>query len=648
MPIDQSSPASALPIPAGGAPFHQDNDSGERARELATLLDVARAIASTLDLESLLGVIIDQLRRVVEAFGVTILARDGDEVVVIADHGSAIGRHPSLVGLRVPLAPNAALWTLLERGEAVVIDDVHEDSALSRAYRAAVGPLADTALRYVRSWMAVPLARKEQVIGLITLAHGEPMRFTARHGALATAIASQAALAIDHARVFAREQEALRRMTTLAEVSARVAVAGSLETVVAGLLQQLVESSGALAGAVFVTESDLTTAWLAGAHGLPPGYAEAIAEAMRQGHVTFSLDELEEGRPLVRSNVWQTLLAQPRFQHLQRYAAEVAWDTTVLVPLVSRGTKLGLLAAYYHHDRQPDPDELTFLAALGNQAAIAIENARLFTQAQETIVLEERSRLARDLHDSATQTVFSMGMLAEAAQRQHALGSDQLGDTLGRIATLAGQAHAELRALLLELRPEDAVAQGLDAGLARLVSAVHVRSGLDVRITGGITTPLPQPQALAVFRIVQEALNNVVKHARARVVSIDITDGADGSAVRVTDDGMGFAVDAVAAGQGGLGMRSMRERAAAAGLLLHVTSAPGQGTSVVVRRAAALTGDPPFPDRTIGSRSRAGGRGSATSAPSGASRRQRRGPSQTQRKAIRASGPTTPSPAPRP
>src|SRR5215208_789569 len=99
MPIDQSAPGSALPARADGAPSHQSDDTGERARELATLLDVSRAIASTLDLESLLGVITEQLRRVVGAFGVTILVRDGDEVVVIADHGSSVGRHASFVGL---------------------------------------------------------------------------------------------------------------------------------------------------------------------------------------------------------------------------------------------------------------------------------------------------------------------------------------------------------------------------------------------------------------------------------------------------------------------------------------------------------------------------------------------------------------------
>lgn len=576
---------AGLAAPTNGVALPHD-DAEERTRELETLLDVARALASTLDLESLLAVVIEQIRRVVDAVGVTVLLREEDHVVVIGDYGSSIGRHASFVGLRVPLATSATIWSLLERGEAVIIDDVKVDSELSRTYRAAAGRLADTAFTYIRSWMAVPLARKEQVIGLITLSHSEPARFSTRQGALATAIASQAALAIDHARVFAREQEALRRMTTLADVAARVAVAGSLGTVLAGLLERLVASSGARAGAVFVADPDMSAAWLAGEYGLPAGYAEAIADAMRRGIMTFNLGDLDEARPLVRPNVWETLFARPAFQHMQRFRSMVEWDTTVIVPLVSRARTIGMMAAYFHHDRLPDEDELAYLAALGNQAAIAVENARLFARAQETVVLEERSRLARDLHDSATQTVFSMGMLAEAAKRQHALGSERLGDTLHRIAALAGQAHTELRALLVELRPEDAVVEGLEAGLARLASAVHLRSGLEVRIEGGATSALPQPQALAVFRIVQEALNNAVKHARAHMVTVTIQDGADGLEVQVRDDGTGFAVDAVAAGGGGLGMRSMRERAAAAGLLLQVTSVPGAGTTVTVRRSA--------------------------------------------------------------
>jgi signal transduction histidine kinase len=320
-----------------------------------------------------------------------------------------------------------------------------------------------------------------------------------------------------------------------------------------------------------------------GMYGLPLAYARTLESVMQAGKLTFTLADLDENRPLVRHNVWQTFMMNPGLEELRAFATQVDWDMTVLLPLAARGRKEGVLAAYYHHDQQPDAEELAFLAAIGNQAAIAVENARLFAEAQERASLEERSRLARDLHDSATQTVFSMGMLAQAAQRQYQRGAGDLGDTLSRLATLSQQAHAELRALLFELRPDEALEQGLEQGLARLAGAVQTRTGLAVELTGTIPATLTPEQAMAVFRIVQEALNNVVKHAHATAVTVHGSEGPDGLRLSIRDNGIGFDTDVTTAQPPpGLGMRSMRERAAAAGLELSVTSQPGAGATVQV------------------------------------------------------------------
>jgi signal transduction histidine kinase len=314
---------------------------------------------------------------------------------------------------------------------------------------------------------------------------------------------------------------------------------------------------------------------------------------MQQGQLTFTLDELEPDRPIVRHNVWETYLATPVFAHLLPYQTQVNWDMTVIVPLATRGRKRGILATYYHHDQEPDGDERTFLAAVGNQAAIAVENARLLVTAQEKASLEERARLARDLHDSATQTVFSMGMLAQAAQRQHERGAEQLATTLKRVAVLAKQAHAELRALLFELRPDVALEQGLEQGLRQLVDAVQARSTSTIHYAGEASAAMPPDQAGALFRIVQEALNNAIKHAHARHVDVTLTEEKEALRVSVADDGVGFdPATVMTLDQGHLGLRSMRERAAAAGLILEVTSTPGVGTAVQVAMPAGEMHEP--------------------------------------------------------
>jgi signal transduction histidine kinase len=563
---------------------HDPAADATRTRELLTLLEVSRAIASTLELEPLLELILDQLKVVADYAGASVGTVDGDDLCLLASRGATrADRETPAIGLRLPLSRAGALWDQLSRKQPAIIDDVRGPGPLAASFRAWLGDeLEGPPFRYIRASLLVPLVAHDRVIGLISLSRRDPGYYTDHHARLAEAIASQAALAIENARLYPRARAESRRTATLARIASSVAVAGPLDAVLTDLARRTVETSGARACAVFVTEGELTEARLLGVHGLLPDYAAEIEAAMQQGKLTFTLADLDPQRPIVRHNVWQTYMARPAIAHLLRYRERVHWDMTVLVPLATRDRKHGVLASYYHHADEPDADELAFLATIGNQAAIAVENARLFAAAQEKASLEERARLARELHDSATQTVFSKGMLANAAQRQHERGAAGLGETLARVSALAQQAHAELRALLFELRPEDVLAQGLGSGLERLAAAVQTRTGLPVTFAGTVAASLPPERALAVFRIIQEALNNAVKHARASSVTVAAALGGDGLRLTVADDGVGFDSAAVLASRSGLGMRSMQERAAAAGLTLTIASAPGCGTRLAL------------------------------------------------------------------
>jgi signal transduction histidine kinase len=576
--------------PAVRAPSEDERPDAGRERELLTLLDISKAISSTLELDALLELILDQLKVVADYAGASIGTISDGLYEIVASRGPDRQTQPdSVVGLRLPVLEAGVIRETLSRKEAVIIVDVRDDSVPAREFRAALGDhFALPPYSHIRSSLLAPLVAHDQVIGLISLSTREPGYYTARHARLVEAIAGQAALAIENARLYAQAREEARRTRTLAETAFSVTLAGSLDRVLTDLAERVVQTGRAKACAVFVTEEELTEGRMAGMYGLPPEYARRLEALMQAGKLTFTLADLEEHRPIVRRNVWQTFLARPEMAPLHPFGNQVEWDMAVLLPLSTRGRKEGVLATYYHHDQEPDAAELAFLGAIGNQAAIAVENARLFAEAQEKASLEERSRIARDLHDSATQTVFSMGMLAQAAQRQYERGSKQLGETLDRLAELAQQAHAELRSLLFELRPDEAIEQGLEQGLARLVAAVQTRTGLAVELTGDIPETLPPEQAMALFRILQEALNNVVKHARASKATVHGAEEPEGFHLTVTDDGAGF--DAAAAATEpprGLGMRSMRERAAAAGIGLTVTSSPGAGTTVELLVPAA-------------------------------------------------------------
>ncbi len=394
----------------------------ERTRELTTLLEVSHNVASTLDLDPLLNVILDQLKRVADYAGASISLVEGGMLRQIVRRAPTTD-NDGLLGVAVPLNTANDWWGVIAEGGPVIIADVRGDEPLARAYREhALMPLEGSPLGYIRSWMSVPLAFGDRMIGMISLAQSEPDYYTPRHAALAMAIA--------------------------------------------------------------------------------------------------------------------------------------------------------------------------------NQAAVAIENARLYRQAQDLAALEERQRLARDLHDSVTQTVFSLGMLTRAARIQHERGAPALGGTLERIDTLSREALAEMRALLFELQPAALAEEGLCPALEKLVAAFQIRTEMSVRCVIESDARLDPFVETAMYRIVQEALSNAVKHARATEADVTVR-GVNGRLrVVVTDNGIGF--DSPATGltaenqeHSGMGLRSMRERALAAGIALHIASTPGKGVTITLD--AALPSPAPRP-----------------------------------------------------
>jgi signal transduction histidine kinase len=248
---------------------------------------------------------------------------------------------------------------------------------------------------------------------------------------------------------------------------------------------------------------------------------------------------------------------------------------------------IGVLCVGDHTPRAFAPDDVDLVQALADQAALAIEQARLLARSRDAAALEERARLARDLHDSVTQSVFSAGMLAHTARLQHERGTATVGETLARVQTVLGDALSEMRALLYELQPTALADEGLAKALEKLARSMQVRTDAAVRYEGAPVPRLAPETETAIFRIVQEALGNAVKYARATTIRLTLT--ADGARLiaAVADDGVGFdqtvPVTPSADGRrGGMGLRAMRERAAAAGLRVTVASEPGHGARVTV------------------------------------------------------------------
>jgi signal transduction histidine kinase len=228
--------------------------------------------------------------------------------------------------------------------------------------------------------------------------------------------------------------------------------------------------------------------------------------------------------------------------------------------------------------------------AVASQAAVAIENARLYQQAQELAAVEERQRLARELHDSVSQALYGIALGARTARTQLDRDPARAVEPVEYVLSLAEAGLAEMRALIFELRPESLELEGLVAGLEKQAAALRARHHVDV------TADLcPEPDVSlrvkeAISRIAQEALHNTVKHARASHVDLSLSYDNGEIIIEIRDDGAGF--DPGGEFPGHLGLRSMRERAAKFGGTLRIDSEPGAGTRIV---ASVRVENPPEP-----------------------------------------------------
>lgn len=226
-------------------------------------------------------------------------------------------------------------------------------------------------------------------------------------------------------------------------------------------------------------------------------------------------------------------------------------------------------------------DDEALLRLLAAHAAIALENARLNERSRELALVEERTRLARDLHDAVSQKLFSLRLTADAAATRLREDPDAAAHDLSRVQQLAREAAAELRAVLTELRPPALSEDGLVAALCAHVETLRRTHAVPIELVTAGVGALPADLEDGVYRIAQEAVHNAVRHAAACRIEVDLRRDGDRVTLEVRDDGRGF--DPVAAEHGAdvrLGLVSMRERADRLRGRLDVTATPGRGSLV--------------------------------------------------------------------
>jgi PAS domain S-box-containing protein len=377
----------------------------------------------------------------------------------------------------------------------------------------------------------------------------------------------------------ARAQELLEeRVATLSRIAASLTVDLPAEDTLNDLAESAVKASTAVAcGVVLVDERD-ETLHLFGSYGLPAGYTAGLQAAYRAGAPSPSLQAFRTRQPVMVRDLRRFLLADPLYAPIHRFVREVPWDITYSLPLVSRDRTMGAIFLCYLPGQEPEEDEKVFLKAVADQTAVALENARLLSEARGKAALEERQRLARELHDSVSQALYGIALGAKTARTLLDQNPRLAGDPLDYVLSLSEAGLAEMRALIFELRPESLETEGLVAALEKQAAALRARHEIGVQ-TVLCDEPQTSPETKeALYRIAQEALHNTVKHARASNAEIRMECYPDKITLEISDDGVGF--DTSGDFPGHLGLRSMRERAERLGGTLEVESAPAEGTRI--------------------------------------------------------------------
>ncbi len=383
-----------------------------------------------------------------------------------------------------------------------------------------------------------------------------------------------------NARLYAGARARVRELSGLAEI-ARLLTATSP-------LQQTLDELGAHvcrlvdgAAVAIVLHGENATPNVYGGVGLPEDYA-AITNAAMSGAAEGGFRTIPEIALRSGETAWRRVADIPDSNAaLRAFARDAGWGGTMAAPLRLHDRTIGALACYTVSDATPSASDLSLLTTIADQVAVVVENARLQVRARDLAALEERQRLARELHDSVSQALYGIALGARTARTLLDRDPEQVAAPLDYVLQLAGAGMAEMRALIFELRPESLESEGLVAALEKQAASVRARYGIAVDMVMGEEPAAPYVVKEALYRIAQEALHNTVKHARAQRVEVRLHRNAAGLALEMCDDGVGF--DSDGAFPGRLGLHTMRERAVRLSGTLDVASAVGDGTRIRVK-----------------------------------------------------------------
>ena len=366
-------------------------------------------------------------------------------------------------------------------------------------------------------------------------------------------------------------------LTTLREVSRSIASTLELEPLLLLILDQFKEVVDYSGAAILMLQNNVM---VMRASRRPDALAAKVKVNYQPARIATIQTMLETQQPIYIADLRQDEALVEAYESASGTPLDKTFPyirSWMGVPLIMRGQVLGMLSLAHREVGYYEEKDAQLAQDFANQAAIAMHNAELYQQAQITAVADERSRIARELHDSVTQAIYGVTLYADATRLALKDGDLEIvSENLSELRAMAREAMLDMRLLIFELRPPVLEEEGLVIALQTRLEAVEARSGVHADLHTSGERRLPLPLEIELYRIAQEALTNVVKHARADQVNISLRFNEVQVCLEIADDGVGF--DTAVGHSGGMGLRGIQERVEKIGGDLLVQSTPGQGT----------------------------------------------------------------------
>jgi len=541
--------------------------------QLRAINAVTAIVTGSLELEQILS---DALDKVLEVMGLEVgliffLDQQTQELILAAYRGVSRESAADLDRLRLG---EGFCGRVAQSGELMLVPDSSQDPRLTRLAVQREG---------LRAQIIVPLKSKGKVQGVLAVSTRRSRQFLPEELDLVTAIGNQIGVAIENAQLHRDVARRLRVQQRLNKVAEQITPELELDKILPKVLQIAEELTGADGGGIALLDREEESIHYPYLHNLPHELADV---SIPKGKGVAG-EVLTTGRPAIIENYQTYPGAIPAF-------AEEGLVSVVAVPIVSGDRSFGTLTLVSLNQAKRFSDrDVAILAGMGRQTGIAIENARLYenlrfyiqriTRTQEN----ERKRIARDLHDETIQMLIVLSRRLEALTTLPEQLPEVAMRRLESLQKLIGNTLGGVRRFVQDLRPPTLDHLGLVAALEGLTGDVVEKDEIEaeLKVTGKVRRLVPEEAELVLFRIAQEAMSNVRRHARASRVMVQVEFCPDKVRMIISDDGCGFNAperigDLVSSNK--LGLIGMYERARTLGGTLMIQSERGQGTAIIV------------------------------------------------------------------